>query len=326
MKPYVWQQPTWQQLLKQCQQAKLPHAVLLYGEVGSESLVLAQALAALLLCKDAHDCACGVCRHCHLLACGNHPDLMLVAKQQDATQIKIEQVRAVIEMVNQKPQLANKQIIIIDDAELLTAAAANALLKTLEEPPGEVYFILLTQHLNLLLPTILSRCQKHALQLDETTMLPWLAEQLPQEKNLSTLLHIAGAKPGKVMQLVEEHYLDLSQRLVDSLMKLKAAQMQPLAIVATLDMNNRSALFLECMYKVILDLFYLKFNVQMACYHAHCLAAYQRLVADLDINDLNNLAGRLTSALGLFHADNHINMQLVFEDLLLEWYKVLNNE
>ncbi|MCG2711901.1 MAG: hypothetical protein L6416_06215 [Candidatus Omnitrophica bacterium] len=101
---------------------------------------------------------CRVCNDCQMLAKGSHPDLYRLAVAGGSTVIKIEDIRLLKERVSVKPFQAQKKIFIIQDAERLNVAAANALLKTLEEPPAGVVLILITPSISQLLPTVVSRC------------------------------------------------------------------------------------------------------------------------------------------------------------------------
>jgi DNA polymerase-3 subunit delta' len=120
---------------------------------------------------DAVD-ACGVCATCARIARNVHPDV-LVVEPGDMGSIKIEQVRDVVERVAYRPFEGRRRIIIIDEADRMVSAAQNALLKTLEEPPSSSIFILITSRIDVLLPTVRSRCIRL-----------WFAEGAPLETDV----------------------------------------------------------------------------------------------------------------------------------------------
>jgi DNA polymerase III subunit delta' len=101
--------------------------------------------------------ACGRCAHCIRIARGVHPDVLAIAPSESGS-IRIDVVREAIERTGYRPFEGRRRVVIIDQADVLVAAAQNALLKTLEEPPGSSVIVLVTGHPDLLLPTVRSRC------------------------------------------------------------------------------------------------------------------------------------------------------------------------
>jgi len=142
----------------------LAHAYLFSGESGIGKRMTARALAAAVNCRAASpDGGCGSCPTCRKVASGGHPDVHLLAA--DGNEIKIDQVREAQADLSLRPFEGNKKVLIVDGAEGLNAASANAFLKTLEEPPGDALIILITAMPQSLLPTIRSRCQEIVFQL-----------------------------------------------------------------------------------------------------------------------------------------------------------------
>lgn len=142
-----------------CASAQPAHAYLFEGPEGVGKQTVAWALAARLACLRAkgNGDACGRCRSCRALVRGEHADLGLL--QKDGTGIKIDQVRSALKRLRFEPVLGRCKTLIVESADLLREEAANALLKTLEEPPPDTHFILLSSRPQRLLRTIISRCQ-----------------------------------------------------------------------------------------------------------------------------------------------------------------------
>lgn len=137
----------------------LAHAYLFSGGSGIGKRMTALALAAAVNCRTAGpDGGCGNCPSCRKVAAGSHPDVHLLAAE--GSEIKIDQVREVQGDLALRPFEGNKKVLIVDGAEGLNAASANAFLKTLEEPPGDALILLITAMPQSLLPTIRSRCQE----------------------------------------------------------------------------------------------------------------------------------------------------------------------
>lgn len=138
-------------------QKKVSHAYLLSGEAGSGKRLLAEAFAKTLLCEEGGIAPCGKCRSCRQVESGNHPDFCIVAREKASLGVKEirEQVTADAQI---KPYSSAYKVYLIDEAEKMTEEAQNALLKTMEEPPAYVVFLLLVSRPELLLQTVLSRC------------------------------------------------------------------------------------------------------------------------------------------------------------------------
>lgn len=149
----------WQQLTSKIRPNHLPHALLLLGEE-SQTFELAQTFVQGLLCHQANDfLACGVCSSCLLFGANNHPDYALATPSDKSEVIGIEEVRRINEFCEQTPQCGSCKIIVIPKTHHMNIAASNALLKTLEEPQGNTYFILTSSLLIKIPATIRSRCQ-----------------------------------------------------------------------------------------------------------------------------------------------------------------------
>ena len=137
---------------------QISHAYILNGENGSGKNMLARAFAKALECEAGYGDSCNMCRSCHQFDSGNHPDIKWL-RHDKAASIGVDDVR---EQINKdiviKPYSSQYKIYIIDEAEKMTEAAQNALLKTIEEPPQYAVILLLTTNTTKLLPTILSRC------------------------------------------------------------------------------------------------------------------------------------------------------------------------
>lgn len=157
--------------------ADLPGALLLRGQPGLGKKTMALFLAKAILCESARDGlgACGTCASCHLIAAGNHPDLRLVelateenqpgegdevasTTKKPSKQISVDRIRSLGEFVTTTAYRGRVKVILIAPAESMHPAAANAVLKILEEPPGNTCFLLVSHQPDRLLPTIRSRC------------------------------------------------------------------------------------------------------------------------------------------------------------------------
>lgn len=153
---FPWLRPLWQQWAKTKNQQGLPHGIGLAWEPHAGSEVLLDALVAWLLCLNTGNSACGTCKSCLLHNAGSHPDYIRIVPE-DGKKIGIDRIRDLHDRVWQKSNQSGATVVVIQQAELMTEAAANALLKTLEEPPEDNYIIISPERFSRLLPTVRSR-------------------------------------------------------------------------------------------------------------------------------------------------------------------------
>jgi DNA polymerase-3 subunit delta' len=143
---------------------RVPAAILLLGPAGIGKRALADALTARLLCTAGGDDACGVCAQCVRVVAGTHPDLRVVTRDADRKDVRTEQVRELTRWLSLTPLMAGRKVGIIDGAHEVNEHGQNALLKTLEEPPGRTVLLLTASAPSLLLPTVRSRCRQVRLE------------------------------------------------------------------------------------------------------------------------------------------------------------------
>lgn len=137
----------------------LPHAWLFTGAIDSIKLDVAKDFSKWLLCSNKGQAACGACKSCHLFAAQTHPDFCEISKQPDKSSILIDDVRVLPDFIVGKPQFGGNKIVLLHPADVMQKQAANSILKNLEEPGGNTIFLLLAKQTQLLLKTIVSRCQ-----------------------------------------------------------------------------------------------------------------------------------------------------------------------
>jgi DNA polymerase III, delta'' subunit len=198
--PYPWFTPVWEGFARQVEQDRLPHALLLVGQDGVGTLDLARAMAQFLLCVAPRPGrSCGQCRSCLLLQADSHPDLHWVVPEEGAQSIKIGQIREMTDFTYNTAQQGGRKLIILAPAEAMNANAANALLKSLEEPSGNCVYLLVCEQPAFLMATIRSRCSRVQIRTpDFTEALQWLERNRVAEAE--TLLRASGGRPLRVME------------------------------------------------------------------------------------------------------------------------------
>jgi DNA polymerase-3 subunit delta' len=227
-----WQQPVWQRLLQRFPQ--LGHGLLFYGKQGCGKQQFAAQFAKWLLCTEkSHQTGCGHCHHCAWLAAGTHPQLKVISAEFDEKKhsygsIKVDQIREINSFVQQK--VDGWRVLLLYPAENLNTAAANALLKTLEEPGERVVLILISDSALKLPATIRSRLQQFAL---DRVSLPQ-AQQYLQQQGLAdaqlaqVALAMSANMPLGAQQLLSCAWFAQRQVFLAALIDLVEYKRQPL--------------------------------------------------------------------------------------------------
>lgn len=238
MKPPDWLDEHWRLLAARLQRNELPHALLVCGDAGLGKRALASALANAALCEsrqsDGH--ACGHCRACQLLAAGSHPDLVLVTfeARDDGklrSEITVEQIRRLSQRLSLSTQYGGLQIVIVDPADKMNSSAANALLKTLEEPSASTVIVLVSDRPARLPATIRSRCQRIDLKVpDPGAARDWLARQGVEPRTAEVALEATLGNPGEALTAIRNDDLGLRGECVRDLQALRTARASVLAV------------------------------------------------------------------------------------------------
>lgn len=220
--PLPWQKTLWVQINQRWQAQRLPHAVLLQGAAGLGKLMFAQWLAQALLCEARilDLVPCGQCASCRLYVAGSHPDLVVIAPEEDKQQISVDQIRAANERLSMTSARRGYRVTLIEPAHQMTVAAANSLLKTLEEPGRHSLIVLITAQPSALLPTIRSRCQQFALATPSTEVAQaWLTQQTGTAVPIELLSYVGGA-PLRALQYAQGRFATLRQSMSPGLQAL----------------------------------------------------------------------------------------------------------
>ena len=228
---YPWQQTQWRALAERLAQDSLPHALLLHGAAGIGKADFAAHFAHLSLCQQntpERQQPCGRCASCLLYAVDNHPDSYIIEPEKEGGAIKIDQIRALIAELGLSSHSGGYKLVIIRPAEAMTIAAANSLLKTLEEPPTNTLIMLVAEQLSRLPATVRSRCQKLRFNLpDHAVAQRWLAAKIPHPEMADSLLEIANGAPLSALADAEKDLPALRQSLLEALLGLSEGRLEP---------------------------------------------------------------------------------------------------
>ena len=216
-------------LKKNIAEEKFPHAVIFSGAEGIGKRLAAEICAAALLCENPRDGSpCGVCESCRLVAARSHPDFYVVEAEEtkNTRNIKIGQIRDMQAEVSLRPINSVRRVVIIDGAELMNKAAANCLLKTVEEPPSQTIFILLTANRTSLLMTIRSRCMTvHFDKLTPKQIQDELINRGVEVQEAQRLSVIASGSFGRALSLKDSGGAELREAALNTIEKLFRAEL-----------------------------------------------------------------------------------------------------
>lgn len=244
--PYPWQLNEWQQVLQQLAANKLPHAMMLAGPKGIGKRHLAEALAQLLLCgASIEGKACGKCRGCELNKAHTHPDLVWLEPEEEGKAIKVDQVRELTESLGKTAQQNGYKVVILEPAEAMNGNAANALLKSLEEPSASTLLMLITHSPSAVLPTIRSRCQLRKLPMPRSEqVIHWLSPLLAgnQAIDAETLLTAARGAPLVALGLLQGDALEEREQTLQQFTRFTLGQMSAVELASQWHSGNVLAL------------------------------------------------------------------------------------
>lgn len=321
--PCPWHQPVWTALVEQTRHA---HAYLFGGPPGVGKRQFAQAFAAFLLCNvPAHGMACGRCRSCLLRQAGSHPDVCSVAPEEEGKAIRVDAVRQLGDFISQTAQQGGRKVVVLYPAEAMNQNAANALLKSLEEPTAETYLLLVSDQPSRLLATIRSRCLVQSLGMpSRSAALEWLGQALPElaVDQREALLVMAGGAPLRAADLAAMDALRMRSEVVDgikALLKSQAGASQlaerwskiPLELVA------------DWFHSWTLDLLRLSTGAAETAVNADMDKVLGYMAQRLDGAALMQWQAWLLEHRGMILGKANLNRVLLLESLLLQWKQLV---
>lgn len=317
-----WHDQQWQQMQLARTNDRLPHALLLEGPDGIGLNHFAQCLARNLLCDQhqASEIACGNCKNCHLLHAESHPDLQNIGPEEEGKQIRVEQIRKLIEFINLTSQYGQYKIVIIDPAENMNRSTANTLLKTLEEPPAQSLIMLISHRPNLLPITIRSRCQR--IRFNPTfsdASVHWLRDKLNDSVNVVELLKAAQGAPLAALALSENDTLQQTNEILSDLNSLQKQQCDPVDVAARWNKYNATRV-LQLLLQIFNTMTMIKLQVSLQVTPENeAGTSFQQLANRLDLRKMVECHDLALRNYGLASSNISYNTQGLLEEFIIFW-------
>jgi DNA polymerase III subunit delta' len=333
---FPWQIKQQQQLWRAKQEGRLPHALLFTGIAGTGKAQFADGFTHTLLCQQvtASGDYCNQCHACRLIAGRVHPNVLWIEPEKEGQVIKVDLIRGVSEFINNSSLQGEYRIVVIYPANAMNTNAANALLKTLEEPSSGSLIILISAQSEQLPATILSRCQRISFpQPKKEEALLWLKNQLKNKLNNKLpdntfdpelLLNLAQGSPFAALRLVEDEILPVRHDLFQAFYQLSQkplsqTQSDPIKTAAALQ-NINPLLLIDFSLNWIMDLLRLQLGehveeIMNRDYGKQLAELQQRthLKKNTDFLEyLQQLRGQICAGINL-------NKPLLIEGILLRW-------
>lgn len=228
--PFPWQEALWQHSLQSVEQRCLPHGIVIYGPTGVGKNHFVSVFNQRRLCLQPGMQACGECASCHQFQAGTHPDYYQLSPEESSS-IGIDRIRALVGDLVFSSHYGLGKTAVISPAEAMTPAAANALLKTLEEPVAGTAIFLLTCQYHGLLATLRSRCQRFMLSTPPLAVAQtWLVQQGVSAAQAPLLLALAQGLPLRALELSQLEWLQNRDEAWQDFCKLLKAKVHPTTV------------------------------------------------------------------------------------------------
>ena len=313
LQDFVRQGAVYDGLMKTLREGTFVHAYLISGMEGVGKRSLAQAMGQYLLCTGA-DKPCGVCPGCIQVREGNHPDVTVVRPEKS---IQVETIREVIRKAGEHTYVGGRRIIRIEQAEKMTPAAQNCLLKTLEEPVEGTVFLLITDAPGLLLPTIISRCR--ALKLHpwpDDVVMAALKRQQVNDIRAQEALHVSGGSIGRALSVAaDEAYWQRRDEVMRDFFALEGRSQILQVSNRWKDKRDQSDALLDDIEDMIRTLMLVRLGQRDRSAVQGYPPPWQRMAADGDTAAFVQLMDAVREARQL--RGNQVTWQAVVEKLLL---------
>lgn len=324
---FPWLQSSWAQLTSYIKQNRIPQALLIIGNKGLGKQQLAESYSQALMCSalNVDGQSCGQCQSCTLFNADTHPDYVFITPDEPGKSIGVDVIRQLTAKLALKPQFDKYRVVVINPADSLTNASANAFLKYLEEPTERTCLVLISEKPSKLPATIRSRCQKLFVSVsDENSIKTWLSGQ-GVTGNIDLLLKMSQGSPLFAQQLADNTTLDFRLACFKQWSKLAGAKANFLVIAeqwSKLD-NQTMDLVFSWLISWVMDMIKLNHHKgAIAIVNIDLQSNLQEMAGKLDLKKLYQYYDFLL--VSKKRLDTQLNKQLMLEEILIQWSDINN--
>ncbi len=322
--PLPWHAEQWARVERTVAGERLAHAILLRGVRGTGKTLFARRLMARILCTGAsHEARpCSACRPCRLLEAGSHPDHVELTPPEDRRSIGVEQVRDLIDTLALTSRYESYKVALVHPAEAMTHAAANALLKTLEEPPGDTVIVLVAHRPTLLPATVRSRCQMIDFHVPgPAPALEWLVSRELEQTAAEDALRLAGGAPLLALELAAANASTVHEAVAGDLAALVARRVQPVPVAERWSAHGLGEA-LGAIAAIGADLARIKAGMpDAALTHARGTGTLHAIAGGLDSTVIHRLLDEVLELQRAQARQLNLNPQLALEGLASRWWQ-----
>lgn len=317
-----WHHDAAQQMLSSISKAQLTHAWIIKGSKGTGRHQFVQDIAQFLLCESpAEGSACGKCQSCHWYGAGTHPDKIELVPETEGKAIKVDQIRDLIDKLSLSSHgKQGNRVVIIRPAEAMNRQSANSLLKSLEEPPQNTYFFLVTTELAGLSATIRSRCQLLNLpspRVEQAT--EWLNQEYGPSPDMPLVLEMADYGPILALQILESGGLSAYQELFNEFMAVNESGTTP-GILAERWLKQEQHMPINWLLRWMSVLIKLKQAGTVAEYLHYSIPSVEKILKAVQIKQLYQFYDDVLETSRLWAVP--LNRRLQLEGLFTKWYSL----
>ncbi|MCM8779471.1 MAG: DNA polymerase III subunit delta' [Candidatus Omnitrophica bacterium] len=321
MKKIIGKEKIFNFLINSFRESRVSHAYLFLGPEGVGKAFTAKLFAQFINCENRKENPCFECISCVKIEHNNHPDVYWIKPEEGSQGIKMEAMRTLQERIFLKPYEAKFKIFVLENVDYISEEAANCLLKTLEEPPGDALLILIAEEKERIIPTIISRCQIIKFNPISRDLLErFLVENYGEDKRkISFYSRLAEGSIGKALALLESDYLQRRISVLERLLEKREFNYDLWG--KERDTFSEVLTFLNGIFR---DAFLKTLGLDELIVNSDCRELIFRIASSYTQKEICNLIEKFD----FYHRliQNNVNLRLIFTSLEMDLERELTKE
>jgi DNA polymerase-3 subunit delta' len=314
--------PWFDQYLAHLDLELLHHAFLIGGKEGVGKKNFSLLLSQLILCKEKHEYfPCNACQPCKLFNTSNHPDFYTIKMEEGKKKISINQIKELQTNFYESSFLNGNKIFLIENAEFLSKDASDSLLKILEEPPENTYFIITSHRAKQLSATIQSRCSEVFINNPSKQEIEnWLRQENTSDENVKLALNLALDRPLKITELLDNNILDSRNNFINEMSQLIKKGKNIISLSEEWPKDKRALVFkLEWMSNLMMDAIRYQMTGDEKEIQIDTSAISMYLGQKVEFNILFELLTETNTLWSLFTEGTNLKEEYQLQSLFVNW-------